>query len=399
MNKTVKCRECKDLILREEAIEYNNEYLCQSCFDEEYTVCNDCGCVIPNSDTTVINPDRRTEKRVCDSCLEKYFLCDICGEYLTEDEIWATDDERSICYNCNTDYCICEDCGTILHYNDARYSSYDENYYCEDCYEEHNASYIEEYSYKPDPVFLGYTEDNLYLGVELEVDKGDNLYHTTKELAESFEDIYLKHDGSLGRCGFEIVSHPGTLEYHMRELGWDKIMNICKENEYKSHDTSTCGLHIHLSRAFLVKDEIEQDLNIAKLIILFEMFWDEYIVPFSRRNIASMDRWASKPSLDYKSTDTENEIFDKVKSYKHGGRYRTINLENEYTIEFRLFRGTLKLNTFIASLQFVVEITKFAKSVRLNDIFTSKWSDIFLCTEFKELREYLTEKNLLKEEN
>ena len=124
--------------------------------------------------------------------------------------------------------------------------------------------YIEEYSYKPDPVFLGYTEDNLSLGVEIEVDKGTNMHQTTKELNYSFWGIYLKHDGSLGRCGFEIVSHPATLDYHMNELGGDKIMSICQENEYKSHDTQTCGLHIHMSRTFLGKDETEQDLNIAR---------------------------------------------------------------------------------------------------------------------------------------
>ena len=64
---------------------------------------------------------------------------------------------------------------------------------------------------------------------------------------------------------------------------------------------------------------------------------------------------------------------------------------------FSRSQGLIFIFSF-ASLQFV-EITKFAKSVKLNDIFTSKWSDVFLCTEFKELKEYLIEKNLLKEEN
>jgi hypothetical protein len=104
----------------------------------------------------------------------------------------------------------------------------------------------------------------------------------------------------------------------MNELGWNKIIDICQDNEYKSQYTQTCDLHIHMSRAFLGKDEIEQDLNIAKLIILFEMFRDSYIIPFSRRNIANMERWPNNPILDYKRTDTENEISDKVKNYKHG---------------------------------------------------------------------------------
>ena len=399
MNTKVKCRECEEMILREEAYEYGNEFLCEDCFKDSYVLCYDCGRVIHVSDTVSINPNTRNERFVCEDCLENYSRCDCCEEFFTSEEIWASDSCMSVCYSCNSRYERCEDCGTINYRDNMYYCSDDDCYYCGSCYEEHSNSYIEDYSYKPDPIFLGYSDEQLYLGVELEVDNGTNTYNVTKELYDSFEDVYLKHDGSLGNEGFEIVSHPATLEYHMSQLGWNEILNICLANDYRSHDTTTCGLHIHLSRAFLGNDETEQDLNIAKLIILFEMFWDEYIVPFSRRNIANMERWASKPTLDYKITDTENEIFDKVKSYKHGGRYRAINLENEHTIEFRLFRGTLKFNTFIASLQFVVEITRFAKSVKLNEIFTSKWSDIFLYSEFTELKEYLNERNLLKEDN
>ena len=176
-------------------------------------------------------------------------------------------------------------------------------------------------------------------------------------------------------------------------------MDICKENDYCSHDTSTCGLHVHLSREFLGEDETEQELNIAKLIILFDRWWDEYIVPFSRRNIDAITHWACKPSIECMSTDTEDEIFSKVKNYKAGGRYKSINLENEHTIEFRLFRGTLNFNTFIASLQFVVSITRFVKGIKLNDIFTVNWSDFLDCIDYVELKEYMRIRKLLKEEN
>ena len=237
----------------------------------------------------------------------------------------------------------------------------------------------------------------MYLGVELEVDKGENRNYVSKTLYESFEDIYMKYDGSLSASGFEIVSNPATLDYHMSELGWDKIMDICKLNDYRSHDTSTCGLHVHLSRAFLGDDETEQDLNIAKLIILFDRWWEKYIIPFSRRDIYSIERWADKPSVDCVNTDSESQVIDKVKYYKAGGRYKAINLSNENTIEFRLFRGTLNFNTFIASLQFVVTVTSFAKSVKLKDIFTTSWDDVFSCTEYPQLKEYLKQRNLLKE--
>ena len=49
---------------------------------------------------------------------------------------------------------------------------------------------------------------------------------------------------------------------------------------------------------------------------------------------------------------TDEEI---LKEAKHGanGRYACINLINTDTIEFRVFRGTLKYNTVITTLQFV----------------------------------------------
>lgn len=47
------------------------------------------------------------------------------------------------------------------------------------------------------------------------------------------------------------------------------------------------------------------------------------------------------------------------------GRYVAVNLSNFSTIEFRMFRGTLKYETFIATIQLVDEICRTA--VRLCD--------------------------------
>ena len=132
---------------------------------------------------------------------------------------------------------------------------------------------------------------------------------------------------------------------------------------------------------------------------MFDLFWDRYIVPFSRRKMENISRWAEKPSVECLNTDTENELVDKIKSYKSQGRYKAINLQNDNTIEFRLFRGTLNINTFMASLQFTIAITKFVKEIKLKDVFTVKWSDIFVSADFKELKEYLRKRNLTGEEN
>ena len=392
----VKCRNCGELILRKEAVQYDGEYLCRTCCEDDFYICEDCGAVIPVIEAVVVNRTLSNERIVCHDCAGNYVLCSSCGDYYFPDDIWAHDSEISVCYRCSSRFRICEDCGMIISEDRAIHSDANDCDYCEDCYDEYDTQYIDEYSYKPYPEFLGKSEEGLYLGVELEVDRGKNVYAATKAISDNFRNVYLKHDGSLSNTGFEIVSHPATLDYHTFNLGWKEIMDICIENGYKSHDCNTCGLHIHLSREFLGKDENEQDLNIAKLIILFDRFWENYIVPFSRRKYELIQRWADKPSLDCGDYDTENEIVDKVKSYKAAGRYKAINLMNQDTIEFRLFRGTLNLNTFLASLQFVVVITGFVKTIKLNDIFTVSWSDVFDCVEFPELNEYLVTKNLIK---
>lgn len=398
-NEKVKCYNCGEEIKREEGYEYKNGVLCQDCYHENFVVCEDCGALIPAEYAKVVNPHLENKKYVCTDCSTNYQKCSHCESLVSNSEIWGSDSDTVICYNCSSNYVQCEECNRIVHVDSSYYSDVNDCDYCRECYEELDSSYIEEYSYKPVPEFLGESEECLYLGIELEVDYGSNLKATTKRIYDDFPNVYMKHDGSLSRTGFEIVSHPCTLQYHSNQLGWKEIMNICMENDYKSHDTSTCGLHIHLSRAFLGEDETQQDLNIAKLIILFDRFWETHIVPFSRRNINSLQQWAEKPSVECMNTDTETEIFDKVKKYKNQGRYKAINLQNLSTIEFRLFRGTLNFNTFLASLQFVVTITKFVKSIKLADIFSVTWEDIFLCAEYPELKEYMTRKNLLKEEN
>ena len=76
------------------------------------------------------------------------------------------------------------------------------------------------------------------------------------------------------------------------------------------------------------------------------------------------------------------------------GRYTCINLQNFHTIEFRMWRGTLKYNTLIATLQMVkrlCEVAVFSSEKELQDM--SWWSFICHVTE-PELITYLKERQL-----
>jgi hypothetical protein len=102
-----------------------------------------------------------------------------------------------------------------------------------------------------------------------------------------------------------------------------------------------------------------------------------------------MNRWSAR----YGFEKTGAEILDKAKT-SGNGRYSAINLCNYKTIEFRLFRGTLKYNTFIATLQLVSEICNVALSMSEEEIENLSWSDFVKEICYSELIQYLKEREL-----
>ena len=88
-----------------------------------------------------------------------------------------------------------------------------------------------------------------------------------------------------------------------------------------------------------------------------------------------------------------------LKEAKHGanGRYACINLTNTDTIEFRVFRGTLKYNTVIATLQFVANLCRVAISLPEYRIQEFSWPALIEALtqdNCPELVQYLKERNL-----
>ena len=78
----------------------------------------------------------------------------------------------------------------------------------------------------------------------------------------------------------------------------------------------------------------------------------------------------------------------------HGGRYTSVNLTNTDTIEFRIFRGTLKYNTLIATLQLLDRICDVAIFLTDDQIKSMSWTTFVSgCTQ-PELVQYLKERRL-----
>ena len=71
-----------------------------------------------------------------------------------------------------------------------------------------------------------------------------------------------------------------------------------------------------------------------------------------------------------------------------------MNLTNFHTIEFRIFRGTLKYNTLIATLQMVNHICDAAILLCDEEMRNLSWSDFMMGITEPELIQYLKERRL-----
>lgn len=297
-------------------------------------------------------------------------------------------DDTDICESCYKErYVTCCECDGIVDYEESE--SMNGNYYCPSCYHQQQNNIIHYYSYNPDPVFYGI--GNRFFGVELEIDNGGGEEDDAKriyEIANAIDEhIYIKNDGSLDE-GFEIVTHPMTLDYHMNEMPWREILRKSIQMGYLSHKTSTCGLHIHVNRSSFGDTTSEQDDAIARIMYFFEAHWDK-LLRFSRRTEDQMIRWADR----YGYQKDPKGILDTAKKGKRG-RYACINILNYATIEFRIFQGTLKYNTLIAALQLVDEVCKAAFSMSDEEMAALTWDDFVSSVKQDELLQYLEERHL-----
>jgi hypothetical protein len=173
------------------------------------------------------------------------------------------------------------------------------------------------------------------------------------------------------------------------------ILTTVTKNGGKSFKTRTCGLHIHRSN---------KDLStVTKIkLILFFGFCSEQIITLAQRR------------TDFARFTPFTEIPDKGVCYKvikkgeHAEeRFQAINFRNKETIEFRVFKGTLKLSTIMAYLEFCHYVVEFCKGTLLYEFIEGNtlWTKFIQSISDKNklgidnLLEYLKNKELTGDKN
>lgn len=318
--------------------------------------------------------------------------CEYCNAEVPKDEIQYDHNDVGICKSCVEKYSICDNCGGWTD-NLCRCADY-----CPDCHEEYcHSGLIHEYhsSQHHHRLFLPNNKQDLYLGIELEMENGDDIEATAEALYPLSQDerIFTMEEDSSLYDGLEVISEPATLDYHKTTFGWQKILHTASDTRAISHESERCGLHIHFNVNFFDHTEEAIDLNSAKLLYFFERFW-EPLIKFSRRTGTDWQAYAQRYGTITKQTP--KEVCDYAKEYC--GRHYVVNLTNTKTIEIRIFRGTLNEETFFACLEFVDFLARYVKKHTIAYIQQTSWKTVVKAIKDKEypnLRKYLRRRELL----
>ncbi|MBS5135695.1 MAG: amidoligase family protein [Oscillospiraceae bacterium] len=360
---------------------------------ERTFVCDICGHERPWDEHTEFDG-----QDLCESCLDTNTVCcHECGERLWADDNSGTRD-IPLCQDCYDEhFTSCCRCGELIRVHAACYEEIDEysdRPYCPDCFQTlFRDKPIHDYYYKPEPIFYG--DGPRFFGVELEIDGGgedrDNA-RALLQIANAEEELlYIKHDGSLDD-GLELVTHPMTLDCQLHKVPWEELCRKAIDLGYLSHRAGSCGLHVHVNRMAFGITEQQQDAAIARVLYFFEKHWEE-LLKFSRRTPRQLERWAAR----YGYKEQPMEILDYAKKGYHGGRYTCVNLQNRSTVEFRMFRGTLKVNTILATLQLLDRICDAALCLSDDELRTMAWTTFVSGihpSQFPQLVQYLKERRL-----
>lgn len=361
------CRACDEPILIPEDYRFTNSYRAITAIHngKEITVHENCsftcsagsGCGrsyathvrIPNTAGTDwefarIDPNESIiyfrGEQICGECFDNFSertsQCGSCSHYFYTEEVTYDDhDDTDYCDSCYRDtWRECDECGR--EYSPGRGTH--------NCFRG-----IHYYSYKPVPIFHG--KAPYYFGIELEVEQVDTDYSVESGVAIVENTLgkraYLKEDGSLEN-GFEIVTHPHSLAEFQESVDWGFLTRL-KGEGFRSWDTSSCGLHVHISRTAFADDN--------HLLRFMKFIYD---------NKGAVRTLAGRSS-DYAKFSDSGRLVSKVKQgITSDGHMSAVNTENDETIEVRVFRGSLRKERVLSAVEFchaAIEHTRDMKIV------------------------------------
>jgi hypothetical protein len=322
--------------------------------------------------------------------------CEDCSDMVFYDETINAYDEHRICSSCDSDYYYHERSGYYVRNDDENYQDdYDDNddddysglIGCYHSSRRHLGHIPSSFDTRKPKVFLG-------LELEMEINSDQSLNDMAETLLDKIghtksghKYALLENDGSLHR-GFEMVTGYTGLDVHAEQLAFFQNRFIGA----KSHNTSTCGLHVHICKS-------DMSLLHASKMVLFINDADNHklVYALARRDASGFAKIHDKVNDKYWLKDAlNNDTKARQLRNLNQDRYEALNFQNDKTVEFRLFKGTLKYETLMACLEFTYATWFFCRDTSAKQLTTANFLK-YICLEncrkdTRYLRAYLTSK-------
>ena len=342
------CHSCG----REDASDF-----CAECKELHCAACTECKKVVPKWLSKKLSD---SQERVCQECLEKrYTRCNYCRNHYAIEKVLTTRIDHStwkMCLKCiQREVVACDECKAPVFTADS--TLHKNKRYCHACLFIYP---IESYSYRPPRFKYFHTsktkrqnKDPFY-GIEIEVIASNSPQEVRTEFSISNRDeesSYLKYDGSLGDNGVEVVFHPHTMSALKNSTILRDVLKWGAKGVAYAWNGSKCGLHIHSEK---------KDWSRVALYKLYTLM---------SKNVEFWTWLSGRKKSHMSYCILENIYHNRIVQYaKYKGdgcgasKYVALNMNNEHTIEFRLFRGSLSKATFWKNLECVDSLRYFCNT-------------------------------------
>jgi len=431
------CEGCGERCPKDKSVDTSVGPRCPQCIENDFSTCENCTEYVPSDDTVTIQP---REEIYCTECARSNAAqCGRCDEWFDPGRVSMThleDRDANYCEGCavRAGAFHCESCDQD--FSESAYGgTIGDRSLCESCYErEHQEEEEEEPDPSPGGALVGYHDyrrrwnrfgkasRNVYYGVELEAisDKDHSDYaDVAEEITSKYgqlldegskkEFLFTELDGSLTTAsgvqrGYETIFHPMAPEFiAANQALFEKILGDMSASHMISYEAPpqqkiSAGMHVTLSWDALDADEREKFLRL--------IYGNKKLTTIvSRRTKEDLDRWAR--------VDPPATIEDMVrKKAGYDAKYVAVNLKHYHDrktdahielAEVRVFRGTLKPESFTMNLEYVIACVEFARDKRYGPTETTEANLLAYIADnektYPHIAAWLKEKKLIEARN
>lgn len=179
--------------------------------------------------------------------------------------------------------------------------------------------------------------------------------------------FFMESDCSLPDGGCEFITTPLAPDDAKNPDTWYPLIKALREAGVRSYNSSSTGLHVHISKTIFGDNPQEQSDCIGRLLYLYYYVLTDATRArvFGRRGSSSyakdLDKGSArkttaasdvlKVALKYK--EVRDEVSKELVSATRMDRYYTINLQNSETVEFRQGKGSVNNRRVAAICEFV----------------------------------------------